>query len=134
MPRSSSRSSLWGTRVSAYRRLAFWFDGDGDLRVQSGVIFQQERRLQLSRLQTVDINRPLVARVFGFAALRVEVAGAGDSRADLQYLTVSEADALRSEILARSAGLSHDVGEAPEAPLLVGCRPRTCWCRSYCGR
>ncbi len=108
-----------GYEFLAYRRLAFWFDDDGDLRVQSGVIFQQERRLQLSRLQTVDVNRPLVARVFGFAALRIEVAGAGDSRADLQYLTMAEAESLRSEILARAAGLQHDVGEAPEAPLLV---------------
>lgn len=108
-----------GYEFLAYRRLAFWFDTDGDLRVQSGVVFHQERRLQLSRLQTVDINRPLVARFFGFAALRVEVAGAGDSRADLQYLTVEEAQALRSEILARSAGLESDAGEAPEQPLLV---------------
>lgn len=108
-----------GYEFLAYRRLAFWFDDDGDLRVQSGVVFQKERRLQLSRLQTVDVNRPLVARVFGFAALRIEVAGAGDSRADLQYLTMAEAEALRSEILARAAGLQHDVGEAPEAPLLV---------------
>lgn len=108
-----------GYEFLAYRRLAFWFDEDGDLRVQSGVVFHQERRLQLSRLQTVDINRPLVARFFGFAALRVEVAGAGDSRADLQYLTVTDAEALRSEILARSAGLDSDAGEAPEQPLLV---------------
>lgn len=108
-----------GYEFLAYRRLAYWFDDDGDLRVQSGVLFHSERRMQLSRLQTVDINRPLVARVFGFAALRVEVAGAGDSRADLQYLTVDDAQALRSEIIARSAGLQHDVGEAPEQPLLT---------------
>jgi len=108
-----------GYEFLAYQRLAFWFDEDGDLRVQSGVVFHQERRLQLSRLQTVDINRPLVARFFGFAALRVEVAGAGESRADLQYLSVGDAQALRSEILARSAGLEHDAGEAPEQPLLV---------------
>jgi putative membrane protein len=108
-----------GYEFLAYRRLAFWFDDDGDLRVQRGVVFQQERRLQLSRLQTVDINRPLVARVFGFAALRIEVAGAGDSRADLQYLTNQDAEALRSELLARAAGLQHDVGEAPERPLLA---------------
>ena len=120
-----SRCWCWWPRIAlgyeflSYRRLAFWFDDDGDLRVQSGVVFQQERRLQLSRLQTVDINRPLVARVFGFAALRIEVAGAGDSRADLQYLTMAEAESLRSEILARSAGLESDAGEAPEAPLLV---------------
>jgi putative membrane protein len=109
----------FGYETMAYRRLAYWFDADGDLRLQSGVVFHQERRLQLSRLQTVDINRPLVARFFGFAALRVEVAGAGDSKADIQYLTVDDAQALRSEILARSAGLEHDVGEAPEQSLLA---------------
>lgn len=103
----------------AYRRFAYWFDTDGDLRVQSGVLFHQERRLQLSRLQTVDINRPLVARVFGYAAVRVEVAGAGDSKVDLKYVTSTDADTLRSEILARSAGLEHDVGEAPEKPLVT---------------
>jgi putative membrane protein len=108
-----------GYEYLSYQRLAYWFDQDGDLRVQSGVVFHQERRLQLSRLQTVDINRPLVARAFGFAALRIEVAGAGDSRADLQYLTVNDADALRSEIIARSAGLDGDAGEAPEQVLLV---------------
>lgn len=108
-----------GYEYLSYQRLAFWFDDDGDLRVQRGVVFHQERRLQLSRLQTVDVNQPLVARVFGFAALRIEVAGAGDSRADLQYLTDHDAEALRSEILARAAGLRHDAGEAPEQPLLA---------------
>lgn len=106
-------------QVLAYRRLAFWFDDAGDLRVQSGVLVHNERRLQLSRLQTVDINRPLVARIFGFAAVRIEVAGAGDSRADLKFLTEVDAQALRNEILARSAGVRHDAGEAPEKPLLV---------------
>ena len=108
-----------GYEMLAYRRLAYWFDADGDLRVQSGVISHQERRLQLSRLQTVDINRPLVARVFGYASVIVEVAGAGDSRVTLKYLTDEDAEALRNEILARSAGLRHDAGEAPEQPLLV---------------
>lgn len=103
----------------AYQRFCYWFDADGDLRVQSGVLFHQERRLQLSRLQTVDINRPLVARVFGYAAVRVEVAGAGDSKADLKYLTSADAETLRSEIMARSAGLAHDAGEAPEHALLT---------------
>lgn len=108
-----------GYEYLAFQRLKFWFDADGDLRVQSGVIAHQERRLQLSRLQTVDINRPLVARVFGYAAVVVEVAGAGDSRVTLKYLTSDDAESLRSEILARSAGLSHDAGAAPERPLLV---------------
>ena len=75
--------------------------------------------MQLSRLQTVDVNRPLVARVFGFAALRIEVAGAGDSRADLRYLTVAEADALRSGSSRGPPAWSTTSARAPEQPLLV---------------
>ena len=97
---------------------AYWFDEGRRPARAVRVVFHQERRMQLSRLQTVDVNRPLVARVFGFAALRIEVAGAGDSRADLQYLTVAEARCAAQRIIARSAGLEHDVG---------GPRNSRCW-------
>jgi putative membrane protein len=103
-----------GVSFLQWRRLEFWFDDDGDLRVDSGVITRQERRLQLSRLQAVDVVQPLVARIFGMAELRIEVAGAGDSRATLQFLTLAEAEALRAEVLARAAGVRHDAGAAPE--------------------
>lgn len=101
-------------RWVGWTRLAYWFDTDGDLRVDSGVLFRNERRLQLSRLQTVDVVQPLVARFFGMCELRIEVAGQGDSRAVLQFLTATEATSLRSEILARAAGVRPDAGEAPE--------------------
>ncbi len=103
-----------GVSFLQWQRLEFWFDADGDLRVDSGVITRQERRLQLSRLQAVDVVQPLVARIFGMAELRIEVAGAGDSRATLQFLTLAEAEALRAEVLARAAGVRHDAGAAPE--------------------
>ena len=67
-----------GFAYLSWQRLTFWFDDDGDLRVDSGVISRNERRLQLSRLQSVDVLQPLVARMAGVAELRVEVAGAGD--------------------------------------------------------
>lgn len=102
-----------------WRRLGYWFDDDGDLRVDSGVLVRKERRLQLSRLQSVDVVAPLLARVVGLAELRVEVAGSGDSRAVLQYLTRDEAEALRNEIVARAAGVRHDAGEAPEQVLVT---------------
>ncbi len=101
----------------AWRRLTYWFDDDGDLRVDSGVLVRQQRRLQLSRLQAVDVVAPLLARLVGMAEVRVEVAGSGDSKAVLQYLTRAEADELRNEIVARSAGVRHDSGEAPEQVL-----------------
>ncbi len=97
-----------------WRNLTYWFDGDGDLRVDSGVLTRKERRLQLSRLQAVDVAQPFFARLFSMAELSVEVAGSGDSRVKLQYLTLAQARALRNEVLARSAGIHQDAGEAPE--------------------
>ena len=107
-----------GVAYLAWTRLTFWFDDDGDLRVDSGVLSRNERRLQLSRLQSVDVLQPLIARVAGMAEVRVEVAGAGDSKINLQFLTLAEANALRNEIIARSAGVRHDVAEAPENVLV----------------
>lgn len=103
-----------GVAYLQWRRLTFWFDDDGDLRVDSGVLSLQQRRLQLSRLQSVDVLQPLLARLAGLAEVRVEVAGAGDSKVTLQFLTLAEANALRNEIIARSAGVRHDAEEAPE--------------------
>lgn len=106
-----------GFAYLGWRNRAYWFDADGDLRVDSGILTRQQRRLQLSRLQSVDVVQPLFARFFSLAEVVVEVAGAGDSRVRLQYLTLDEGRALRSEILARAAGLRHDAGEAPETAI-----------------
>lgn len=101
-----------------WQRLVYWFDSDGDLRVSSGLLQQRERRLHLSRLQSVEVVQPLLARIFGMAQVRVEVAGSGDSRVTLAYLTVKDAHDLRSETLARAAGVRPDAGEAPETVLV----------------
>ena len=83
----------------AWWRRTFWIDDDGDLRMDSGVLQRSARRLQLSRLQSVDIVAPLLARLVGLVEVRVEVAGVGDSRIVLRYLTRSEADGLRAQVL-----------------------------------
>ena len=97
-----------------WRNLWYWFDDDGDFRVDSGVITKQERRVQLSRLQSVDVAQPLIARLFSMAELTVEVAGSQESKLKLQFLSLDDARALRATILARAAGLRHDTSEAPE--------------------
>lgn len=107
-----------GVAYLQWQRLTFWFDADGDLRVDSGLLSRNQRRLQLSRLQSVDVLQPLIPRLVGLAEVRVEVAGVGDSKVNLQYLTVAEANALRNEIIARSAGVRHDAEEAPESVLV----------------
>ena len=101
----------------AWTRTEYFFDESGDFRLDSGVLQRNERRLTLSRLQSADINRPLLGRVVGLSQVQIEVAGGGDSRVILSYLTDAEAHALRAEIVARAAGLAPDAGEAPEAVL-----------------
>lgn len=122
-----------GFGLLAWQRLTFWFDDDGDLRVDSGVLSRQQRRLQLSRLQSVDVTQPLLARVAGLAEVRVEVAGAGDSRVALQFLTLREADALRNEVIARSAGCAPTPRRRPSR-CSRRCRPATSSSPSSCGR
>ena len=108
-------------------RRTFWIDEDGDLRVDSGLIQRSARRLQLSRLQSVDVVAPLIARLVGLVELRVEVAGAGDSRIVLRYLTRAEANELRDQLLASSRDAFPELTEAgvplayvPPGRLLVG--------------
>jgi len=98
----------------AWRALSFWIDDDGDLRIQSGVITRNLRRVQLSRIQAVDVTQPFAARLFSMAVVVVEVAGQSDSRVQLKFLTLTDAREIRREVLARSAGLSGDTQEAPQ--------------------
>lgn len=98
----------------SWRALSFWIDDDGDLRIQSGVITRNLRRVQLSRIQAVDVTQPFAARLFSMAVVVVEVAGQSDSRVQLKFLTLADAREIRREVLARSAGLSGDTGEAPQ--------------------
>ena len=103
----------------AWTRTEFFFDEAGDLRLDSGILQRQERRVALSRLQSVDVVRPLLGRVVGLSQLRIEVAGAGDSRVVLSYLSEADAQALRAGIIARAAGVDPGAGEAPEQVLAV---------------
>jgi len=102
-------------------RTTFWFDDDGDLRIASGLFYRNERRLQLSRLQSVEIARPLVARLVGLAEVRPEVAGGENAKIALAYLSEGEAMAMRAELLARAAGVRGGHADAPvpqERPLI----------------
>ncbi|MEI8081341.1 MAG: PH domain-containing protein, partial [Actinomycetes bacterium] len=92
----------------AWLRLDYWFDTAGDLRIDSGVINRNERKLALSRLQAIDVEQPLVARLVGLAIVKIEVAGVGEQKAILAFLTKADAEQLRREILSRAAKEAHE--------------------------
>ena len=50
----------------------------GYVRVNTGFLFRQHRQARLDRVQAIDIVQPLLARIFGLAELKFEVADAGE--------------------------------------------------------
>ena len=88
---------------------------EGYVRVNSGFLFKQQRQARLDRVQAIDIVQPLLARIFGLAELRFEVADAGESAMRLAYLRMDEARQLRATILARASGAG-PASEDPAAP------------------
>jgi putative membrane protein len=108
-------AAVIGFAFLSWRMTRFRLTGEA-LEMHQGVLFRQQRSARLDRLQAVDVVQPLVARVFGLARLNLEVAGAGDSKIELAYLTVEQARSLRGHLLARAAGLAYESEEAPEAP------------------
>ena len=98
---------------------------DEFVHINSGVIFRQQRRARIDRVQAIDVVQPLLARAFGLAELKFEVADGGKSALRLSFLKLGEAKRLRAAILARAAGVSVDqeapglVQEAPENHVLA---------------
>jgi membrane protein YdbS with pleckstrin-like domain len=123
-PKSLARFVLVMLPVTAVAALAgFWtwwsvkfrIDGD-DLVVETGIMRRRSRRIPLSRIQAVDVVRPLVTRIFGLAEVRVELAGGDQAETKFRYLSRSMGEQLRAELLARAAGLPGQTPEAPERP------------------
>jgi putative membrane protein len=75
-----------------------------ELRVYEGLLSRRTRAIPLERLQSVELVRPLLARLAGLAELRLEVVGASKTEAPLAFLTVDEATALRERLLRISRG------------------------------
>jgi putative membrane protein len=86
--------------VASWVRTKYWI-ADDELRIDTGVVVRQSRRIRIDRLQGIDIVQPLVARIFGLAELRFDVASGSDREGSLAFLPHSEALRLRSLLLER---------------------------------
>jgi putative membrane protein len=104
-----------GAGVWGWLALRFRIDGD-DLAVETGLLRKRRRLIPLSRVQAIDVVRPLMTRVTGLAEVRVELAGGDRNEIALRYLGRRAAQQLRAELLARAAGLPGHTPEAPERP------------------
>lgn len=75
-----------------------------ELRIDSGVFVRQSRTARFDRIQAVDIDQPLVTRMFGLAELRVQIAGGHHAHFLLRCIRQSEAAKLRAYLLERATG------------------------------
>ncbi len=89
------------------------------LRIETGLLRRDSRQLPMTRIQAVDVVRPLLARMLGLAALRIRLAGAGHGGDRLAYLTVGEAARLRATLLAGQHGLDPATPKAAELPVIT---------------
>ncbi|NJC70373.1 PH domain-containing protein [Planosporangium thailandense] len=75
-----------------------------ELRISEGLLWRRTRAIPLERLQTVDVVRPLLARLTGVAELRLEVIGSYRAEAPLAYLSLPVASRLREHLLSLAGG------------------------------
>lgn len=88
--------------------LSWWYTkwqltGDA-IRVDSGFLFRRTRIIRFDRIQAIDVAQPFIARLFGMAELRMDVAGGGKSDGKLSYFKYDEAQKLRMTLLVRAKG------------------------------
>jgi putative membrane protein len=95
--------------VISWSRTTFGFDADGDFRIESGVLNRQHSRVQSSRVQSVDIRTPLLARPFGLTEVVIDVAGSSRSTQKVAYVTAARAQQIRDGLLRRAADLDRPV-------------------------
>lgn len=91
-----------------------------DLIIDSGVLARRRRVIPVDRIQNVDLEQSALERLAGVAELRIETASGGrDTEASLTVLSLAEARALRTELLAsrRADGPTTGEEQTPE-PLL----------------
>ena len=91
----------------------------GELRIDSGLLQKQSKRIRLDRVQSVDVLEPLSARIFGLAEVKVTTAGSERAAVRLRYLALPVAQSLRADLLGRSAGAGEGAPEAPERLLVT---------------
>jgi putative membrane protein len=98
---------------------------DDAVEVRSGIVFRSFRKARLDRIQGINVQRPVLARLFGAARLEIVVAG-HDANVHLAYLAGSRAEDVRREILRLASGaqraerIEQAQEQAQEAQLAAG--------------
>ena len=92
-------------------RFAQFRVSDTTIELQSGVLFRKSRQARLDRVQDINIQRPLVARIVGASKIEIGVAGE-NANIQLIYVRTRDADGIRAGILQRASGAKRNERQA----------------------
>ncbi|MDP8913533.1 MAG: PH domain-containing protein, partial [Pseudomonadota bacterium] len=115
--------ALAGAAIALFATLLSWLRfrygvGEREIVIESGVFHRQRRVIPFDRIQDIDIEQRLLARLFGLARVRIETGGAAKDEGSLDAVSLAEAYRLREGIRNRGGRASVELeGEAP------GCEP-----------
>ena len=95
--------------VLAWRTTTFIVDDD-EFRVERRLVWSSSTRVDYTKVQSIEIEQPFVARLLGLAKVQIDVGGAGGVA--LSFLTKARAESLRETLLAKM----RRVAVEPERP------------------
>ncbi|WP_262426159.1 PH domain-containing protein [Brachybacterium sp. Z12] len=113
-----------------FSTLSWWFttyavDEDG-VSLHSGMISRSREYAPRARIESVSVERPLLARLLGLAKVRVEVAGGGESYLDIEYVKSAAAEDLRRGSSASPSSPPRTLrASRPRTPPPRRCLPRS---------
>lgn len=100
-----------------WKKTAYRYD-NRVVEFKHGIVSKAHRHANFLRIQSVDVQQPFMARIFGLATLVFDVAGGSGSNVTILYLKKSQAEQLRDIILANvrvAKAAAAPAGPAPEA-------------------
>ena len=89
---------------------------DEQVRIERNFISRRSERIAFTKIQSVDVVQPLVARLFGLAALRIDVGGQGSAKS-IEFLARHRAYQLRDYLISRAHGTHITVAESVQRPV-----------------
>lgn len=118
--------ALFGTELWKWWRFSYRLDPQ-ELRIASGIINRNVRSIPYERIQDVNLEQGLLARMLGMAKVRLETgsSGSGDEGV-LDSVDLAEAGRLRDVIRLRKAvqaGTSDPEGDAAPLPVEIETAP-----------
>jgi uncharacterized membrane protein YdbT with pleckstrin-like domain len=99
-----------------YARMAYnrWFYeiGSENARLERGIIWKRYSNIPYERVQNIDINRGIIARIFGFSSLQIQTAGYSmpmrgygmSAEGYIPAINVNEAEQIREFVLKKIKG------------------------------